>query len=60
MAQKLVIELISLRVFSVGELASILGMRKNHFKNRVLKGLGEYVKIDKKGFVNPEKTWGRF
>ncbi len=55
LTQKLVIELIGMKIFSVDELASIIGMRKNHFKARVLKGLDEYLKIDKKGFVNPSK-----
>lgn len=55
LTQKLVIELANTNIFSVDELASIIGMRKNHFKARVLKGLDEYVTMDKKGLVNPSK-----
>ena len=51
LAQKMVVELIVWKSFSVGELASLIGMRKNHFKARVLGGLGQYLRIDKKGFV---------
>ncbi len=55
-AQRAVIELSQLHRFSVGELASIIGMRKDKFKSRVLKDLGEYMRIDKKGFVNPRRN----
>ncbi len=54
--QKAVIELSQVHRFSVGELATIMGMRKNNFKGRVLKGLGEYVRVDKKELVTPRKN----
>jgi hypothetical protein len=55
LSQKLVIELIGMKTFSLGELASIIDMRKNHFKGRVIKGLDDYLTIDSKGFVTPRK-----
>ena len=56
LAQKMVVELTVWKNFSVGELASLIGMRKNHFKARVLGGLDQYLKIDKKGFVTPRNN----
>ncbi len=51
-SQKLTLELIHHNTFSIGELGCMLGMRKDNFKRRVLSGIGEYVKIDEKEFVN--------
>ncbi len=51
-SQKLTLELLHHNNFSIGELACMLGMRKDNFKRRVLSGMGEYVKIDEKEFVN--------
>ncbi len=50
--QKMVLELVHYKNFSVSELASILVMRERDLSRRVLKGLDKYLKIDKKGFVN--------
>ncbi len=54
-SQKLTLELLHYNNFSVVELASILGMRKDNFKSRVLSGIRKYVRIDKKGFVTLRK-----
>ncbi len=57
-SQKLTLELLHHNNFSIGELSSVLGMRKDNFKRRVLSGMGEYVKIDEKGFVNLREDIG--
>lgn len=54
--QKAVIELSQQYRFSVEELATIMSMRKDNFKSRVLKGLERYVRVDRKGFVRPRKN----
>jgi hypothetical protein len=53
--QKAIIELSQQHRFSVEDLATIMNMRKDNFKSRVLKGLKKYVRVDKKGFINLRK-----
>ncbi len=55
-SQKLTLELLHHNNFSIGELACMLGMRKDNFKRRVLSGIREYVRIGKKGLVTPREN----
>lgn len=53
--QKVVLELICTYEFDVDSLARYLGMRKNNLKSRILKPLGEYVRIEN-GVITPREN----
>lgn len=55
LTQRVVLELICTYEFDVDSLAQYLGFRKNNFKSRVLKPLGEYVRIEN-GIITPREN----
>lgn len=53
--QKVVLELVCTYQFDVDSLARYLGVRKNNLKSRILKPLGEYVRIED-GIITPREN----